>query len=383
MARRERGKGIQIDVKVAGMPRHREMFYGTDKEAAIRENLIKACMAAGQSVPALGDGEAHDKAIGLSLGELRKRTCERYWKGKKAEEALDRNAGLVCEFFGEDTPAAAINEAQIDRLIEARKKAGDANGTINRKLAAVSRMLRYAASRGWITRAPKIERLKEFVGRIRYLTADEEQASLKFLRQCNAVDMDDLFCTGIDTGMRVSEILDLTKRDCLPSTGLITIWENKASHPRSIPMTTRVRKIIERRAAGLGSNDRVFAVDYRLVRSWWGRLRVNLELTEDEQFVFHALRHTFASRLVQRGVPILTVKELLGHKTLTMTMRYAHLAPNNLSSAISLLEGPPGGAPIKDILVRDTVTQNVTQGVARDTATSKKPAQDAGSSLHN
>ncbi len=374
MARRERGKGIQIDVKVEGMPRHREMFYGPDDQAAIRENLVKACLMAGQQVPALGDGEAADKAIGLTLGELRKRTCERYWQGKKAEEGLDRNARLVVEFFGADMPAASLNEEQIDRYIAARKKAGDANGTINRKLAAISRMVRYAASRAWITRAPKIERLTEFVGRIRYLSPEEETASLAFLQQCSAVEMDDLFCVAIDTGMRKSEILHLIKKDCLVSTGLVTIWENKASTPRSIPMTDRVRKIIARRSEGLGTNARLFPAEGRqLIRSWWGRLRVNLDLADDEQFVFHALRHTFASRLVQRGVPILTVKELMGHKTLTMTMRYAHLAPNNLREAIATLNPA--------MTVRDMVTANVTQMVTGDTTTSRKPSKDAGLSL--
>lgn len=66
----------------------------------------------------------------------------------------------------------------------------------------------------------------------------------------------------------------------------------------------------------------------------FGRVADRTGLTD---VTFHTLRHTFASRLAQVGVPLNTIRELLGHGTMVMTMRYAHLAPNNLREAVEML----------------------------------------------
>ena len=63
-----------------------------------------------------------------------------------------------------------------------------------------------------------------------------------------------------------------------------------------------------------------------------------MDLGDDKFFVPHICRHTFASRLVQRGVGITVVQQLCGHKTLEITLRYAHLAPSNVEDAIQKLE---------------------------------------------
>ena len=80
---------------------------------------------------------------------------------------------------------------------------------------------------------------------------------------------------------------------------------------------------------------RVFPIAVRSLRAAYDK---TLRKAKIENFTFHDLRHTFATRLVQNGVDLYKVKELLGHKSLTMTMRYAHHYPESLRSSVEVLD---------------------------------------------
>lgn len=139
----------------------------------------------------------------------------------------------------------------------------------------------------------------------------------------------------VDTGMRLGEALGL--RWAQVHDGWIHLRDCKNGLPRSIPLTHRAENVLDR-LRGVRPVGPFFSLSRHQVRHAWDKARWELGYAEDKEFVPHCLRHTFCSRLVQAGVPLAEVKQLAGHANVTMTMRYAHLAPQNLIDAIEKLE---------------------------------------------
>jgi|SRR5438094_6620295 len=92
-------------------------------------------------------------------------------------------------------------------------------------------------------------------------------------------------------------------------------------------------------------------------RSGFGCLVNLLAAIAAEDLRFHDLRHTFASWLVQRGRTLREVQEALGHQTITMTMRYSHLAPDHLRAAVAVLDG---------VLSASQPTSKITQEITHE-----------------
>jgi len=173
--------------------------------------------------------------------------------------------------------------------------------------------------------------------RERWLTLAEEvrliDRSPTWLREIIAV--------ALNTGMRQDEILSLkwTGVDLFRRT--ITLLVTKNMEKRTIPLNHSVLELLKSKSKVRHLSGYVFAsfADTKiqprnLLRAFYSA-RKKAEL---EDVHFHDLRHTFATRLVQAGVELYVVKELLGHKTLKMTMRYAHHYPESLRHGVDVLE---------------------------------------------
>ena len=101
---------------------------------------------------------------------------------------------------------------------------------------------------------------------------------------------------------------------------------------------TLYRKVIMQiYSMGKKPTDKLFDVDYSWLNAIWQKARKDLGYADKKFYTIHLCRHTCASRLVQRGVPILLVKDWLGHEDIENTMIYAHLAPKALHSVVEVL----------------------------------------------
>jgi site-specific recombinase XerD len=318
----KRGHSYQAYVKV-GDNRLRKTF-STKGEAEIWEVQARQALKLGKSVPVAASANAS-----VGLGKAAEQCYLLHWKGSKSEHKVIQNIKLLEDFFGKSLPITSITTDSIDDFILTLKRENKANGTINRKLATLSKILRNAHEKGHINKMPVFHRQKEGKNRIRWLTKQEENQVVQLMEQWGMYDLKDAFVVSIDTGLRVGELVSLKHSDILKEG--VLVGESKNGESRLVPLTTRARDILESRK--VLSN--LFPKGTSWMRSPWDRVRNHLEL---DDVVWHTLRHTTCSRLVQGGVPLTHVKEWMGHKTIITTMRYAHLAPNHLQEMVGVLE---------------------------------------------
>ncbi len=205
---------------------------------------------------------------------------------------------------------------------------------MNRKLAALSRVLTYAKSRQWINTLPHIERLKEPKERIRWYSDDELDTIVAWFNSVAMEDMADLVLFAVDSGLRLGELLRLTHRDVV--NGLTVVTEAKSGHPRSVPQTAGLKVMMVRRKGS--PDDCVFDFNADYIQARWTRCCSALGKEGDTGWIFHTLRHTFIARLVQCGQNLRVVQQLAGHSSLLVTQRYAHLSPVTLTDAMKALD---------------------------------------------
>tara|TARA_Y100000815_G_scaffold202414_1_gene186032 strand:+ start:537 stop:1472 length:936 start_codon:yes stop_codon:yes gene_type:complete len=227
-----------------------------------------------------------------------------------------------------------FDDATIDALVGYYRKKGNRNSTINRKLAAIFKLLKKAERGGHIARLPTYLRLRERNGRVRFLTSDEERRIFQSIGARNP-HHELLAVFLIDTGARVGEALALKWGDI--QNGNATFWITKSGRSRTIPLTERAQAALEACREFSRSAGPFLDIPYQNFKYNWDASKKECGLESDPNMVPHILRHTCASRLVQAGIDLRRVQTFLGHQTIQMTLRYAHLATNDLQQCARAL----------------------------------------------
>ena len=261
---------------------------------------------------------------------LKHNKSKRSWKdddrhGKRWKE---RMAGRTLE----DITPAELERFRTERLAQIKP------ATINREFALLRCVFNVAIRDGKTERNPvtKLGMLREPSGRVRYLSDNEEKELMKAL----ATDAERQRVTVLlQTGLRKSEFLGLRWKDVDLRAGMLTIPRSKNGETRHVPLTSTVRAIVGSLPRPLNGTALVFPNSEGKRDLRWPEKTVPAAVADAqiEDFRFHDLRHTFASRLAMEGVDLLTIKELGGWKTLSMVQRYAHLSPGHRHTAIERL----------------------------------------------
>jgi integrase len=245
----------------------------------------------------------------------------------------------LCAFFG-GLVLAEITPSRISAYKGLRRTEGAKPSTLARELEVMRHALNLAVREWeWLQRSPfekvRIERVHNSTER--WITEEEEQrlleASLPWLKE--------IIIFALHTGMRRDEILSLkwTKVDLMRKN--VTALRTNNHEKRTIPINRTVCELLKSRSKVQSIKGYVFCsqsagkIDARnLLRAFYAaRKKARLEDVR-----FHDLRHTFATRLVQRGIDLYSVQKLLGHKTITMTLRYAHHCTESLRKGVEVLD---------------------------------------------
>ena len=248
-----------------------------------------------------------------------------------------------------DLPVNKITRPMVNKMMDILKaEHKNSNAVINQKMGYLRVVLQEMEEDGFIEmiKMPKPRPTKN--SKVHYLTEDMEEELLNYLadrsfnEQCKIKDESFLesnyiISSLIDLGCRVNELLNLEKRFVDFDNNQINFNDRKNDQAVAVPMTKRVQNVMSEYCADKKDFDKVFSLNYSELNAIWQKARKYLGYADKKFYTIHLCRHTCASRLVQRGVPILLVKDWLGHEDIENTMIYAHLAPKALHSVVEVL----------------------------------------------
>ncbi len=260
----------------------------------------------------------------------------------------------------------------IERFKTTRRKDGIKPATVNRDLDRIRKVFACAVEWGFLSQHPlrMVKRIKVDNERVRYLRADEEkrlrkaladreverrkqrQSGNKWLRERGNEERPiwpkygftdhvlPIVLLALNTGMRRGELFGVEWRSVSMAGKLLTVdaGNAKSGKTRHIPLNSEAMDVLRRWKKQQDGSGLVFpsasGARFNNINKAWAGIITAARLPD---FNFHDLRHDFASKLVMAGVDLNTVRELMGHADIKMTLRYAHLAPSHLADAVAKL----------------------------------------------
>lgn len=321
----------RVQVRIAGFPAQHATFerrtdakaWAAQTEASIREGRhFPTREAKRHTVAELVDRylASVERRNPDALGKQRQ--LMHWWKDELGEYSV---AGI--------TPA--IIAAKRDKLLEG----GRAPATVNRYLAALGKAMQDAVREWhWLHDNPvrRVSKEREPEGRVRYLSDEERERLLTACRASPLKELELIVLLALTTGMRRGEILGLRWADVDVKRRSAVLHKTKNRERRAVPLVAQVLELIEAHA-------KVRRLDTQLVFPQAGRdmpidpahwFEQACRVAKVPEFRFHDLRHTAASYLAMSGATPPEIAAVLGHKTLQMVKRYAHLSDSHVGDVV-------------------------------------------------
>jgi integrase len=255
-------------------------------------------------------------------------------KGKRSiaqdEQILKKlKRGLGAETLITEITAQRIAQYDRDRVTATSRRGQPVSpSTVNRELAILRHLLRLAEEWGYIAKVPRIRLAKEPEGRVVWLEAPEEEALIKACKASQTKHLAAIVTVALETGMRHGEIMSLTWDRVDRARGVLMLERTKSGKRREVPMRPAVDAVF----AGLPEPREGRVWPDKSIRKAFENA---VEAAGLKDFTFHGCRHHFASWFMMRGGQLESLRQILGHKDITMTLRYMHLSPGHLRAEMN------------------------------------------------
>jgi integrase len=336
-----RGRGYRARVRIKGFPPQSAAFerltdarrWAQQTEAAIREGRhFKTSEAKKHTAAELIDRYIRDVIPTKKPNSRGTQKAQLVWWKKQI------GSYLLCNV----TPALLAECKDRLAFTDEERKVPRSPSTVVRYLAVLSHAFTMAVREYcWLDDNPmrRVTKPKEPRGRVRFLSDDERAHLLDACRSSRCPYLYAVVVLALSTGMRHGEIMNLRWSDVDLLKGRIILHDTKNGERRNVPLTghahhemeklSKVRRI-DTALVFPNTNFGEKARPYEIRKSW----NTALKKAEIEDFRFHDLRHSTASYLAMNGATLSEIAEVLGHKTLQMVKRYAHLSEAHTASVV-------------------------------------------------
>ncbi|WP_081065724.1 tyrosine-type recombinase/integrase [Burkholderia multivorans] len=263
------------------------------------------------------------------LSELIQLWFTHHGSGLRAGDDTKRRLLAIAEAIG-DPPADRFT---VDTFAEYRTKRlaeGITQSNLNREHAYLRAAFNELSRLGYWKKPNPLAKLRQFKipeTELSYLTEAQIQKLLTALEQSSNPHVYLVTTVCLSTGARWSEAEGLTIGQV--RAGMIQFARTKSGKTRAVPINASLAKRLIEHHRQHGTEERIFSTCFAAFRTGIERAGITLPVGQ----LTHVLRHTFASHFTMRGGNILALQRILGHQSLTMTMRYAHLSPDHLEEA--------------------------------------------------
>jgi integrase len=350
----QRGAGWRARVRIPGH-KDKNRTFDTQAEAEVWARRTEAQLRNGiDTIP--------DLASEPTLNEALTRYGEEVTPEKKGREQESRRINAWRE-----RPVAKLKLSQLTatHFVEFRKQRvadGRAGNTIRLDLSLISNLYKVAKI-DWgmpylqnpiaLLRKPKAGK-----GRDRRLTSDEMARFTRALDQCRNQLVPAVAKFALHTAARQGEILRLRRDQVDVKRRVMILRDTKNGDDRVVPLSKEALDILMERLRAPADVPRVFPVTRDSIASAWGRM---LKRAAIEDFRFHDLRHEATSRLFERGLSIMEVQRITGHKTLAMLIRYTHMDVGRLVERLDATDThqPREPRPTEPVRSTDREAQDV------------------------